>query len=143
MKVRYLYEPGKSEGQHHGSERRRRSAGPIWSVDVYKFKDRYIKDYQPTLYEGGPKPIFCFRRASIHSRSLFYYIFFLYFIIILFLLFDPISYLVLSTLIHSRDWVSLESNLPYATKVISSGERNYMKESFSNCLVDVFYIIYV
>ena len=23
---------------------------PIWLVDVYKIKDRYIKEYQPTLY---------------------------------------------------------------------------------------------
>ena len=56
-KVRYLYEPGELEGQQYGCERRRRSTDPIWSVDVYKIKDRYIKEYQPTLYylDGGPK----------------------------------------------------------------------------------------
>ena len=40
-KVRYLYEPG---------ERRKRSTDPIWSVDVYKIKDRYVQKHQPTLY---------------------------------------------------------------------------------------------
>ena len=49
-KVRYLYEPGELEGQQYGGERKRRSTDPIWSVDVYKIKDRYIKEYQPTLY---------------------------------------------------------------------------------------------
>ena len=48
-KVGYLYEPGELEGQQYGGERRRRSTDPIWSVDVYKIKDRYIKEYQPTL----------------------------------------------------------------------------------------------
>ena len=54
-KVRYFYEPAVLEGQQYGGERR--STGPIWSVDVYKIKDRYIKKYQPTLYylDGGPK----------------------------------------------------------------------------------------
>ena len=37
-KVRYLYEPGELEGQQYGGERRKRSADPIWSVDVYKIK---------------------------------------------------------------------------------------------------------
>ena len=61
-KVRYLYEPDELEGQQYGGERRRRSADPIWSVDVYKIKDRYIKEYQPTLYylDGGPKRSFVF-----------------------------------------------------------------------------------
>ena len=45
-RVRYLYEPGELEGQQYGGERRRRSTDPIWSVDVYKIKDRYIKEYQ-------------------------------------------------------------------------------------------------
>ena len=55
-KARYFYEPGELEEQQYGSERRRRSTDPIWSVDVYKNKDRYIKEYQPTLYylDGGP-----------------------------------------------------------------------------------------
>ena len=34
-KVGYLYEPGESEGQQYGGERRRRSTGPIWLVDVF------------------------------------------------------------------------------------------------------------
>ena len=42
-KVRYLYEPGESEGQQYGGERRKRSTDPIWSVDVYKIKNRYIQ----------------------------------------------------------------------------------------------------
>ena len=56
-KVRYLYKPGELEGQQYGGERRRRSTDPIWSVDVYKIKDRYIEEYQPTPYylDGGPK----------------------------------------------------------------------------------------
>ena len=56
-KVRYLYELGELEGQQYRGERRRRSTDPIWSVDVHKIKDRYIKEYQPTLYylDGGPK----------------------------------------------------------------------------------------
>ena len=63
-KVRYLYKPGKLEGQQYGSKRRKRSTDPIWSVDVYKIKDRYIKKYQPTLYylDGGP-------RAAANSGS--------------------------------------------------------------------------
>ena len=44
-KVRYLYEPGELEGQQYGGEQRKRSTDPIWSVDVYKVKDRYIKKY--------------------------------------------------------------------------------------------------
>ena len=65
-KVRYLYEPGELEGQQYGGERRRRSTDPIWSVDVYKIKDRYIKEYQPTLYnlDGGPKRSFVFEELQ-------------------------------------------------------------------------------
>ena len=57
IKVRYLYEPAELEGQQYGAERRRRSTDPIWSVDVDRSKDRYIKEYQPALYylDGGPK----------------------------------------------------------------------------------------
>ena len=64
-KVRYLYEPDELEGQQYGGERRR-SADPIWSVDVYKIKDRYIKEYQPTLYylDGGPKRSFVFEELQ-------------------------------------------------------------------------------
>ena len=56
-KVRYLYEPGELEGYQYKGERRKRSTDPIWSVDVYKIKDRYIQKHQPTLYylNGGPK----------------------------------------------------------------------------------------
>ena len=55
--VSYLYEPGELEGQQYGGERRRRSTDTICSVDGYKIKDRYIKEYQPTLYylNCGPK----------------------------------------------------------------------------------------
>ena len=35
MMVRYLYESGELEGQQYGSERRKRSTDPVWSVDVY------------------------------------------------------------------------------------------------------------
>ena len=65
-KVRYLYEPGESEGQQYGGERRKRSTDPIWLVDVYKSKDRYIKKYQPTLYhlDGGHKRSFVFEELQ-------------------------------------------------------------------------------
>ena len=60
MKVRYLYEPGESEGQQYGDERRKRSTDPIWSVDVYRIKNRYVQKHQPTLYylDGGAKQSF-------------------------------------------------------------------------------------
>ena len=70
-KVRYLYEPGEVEGQQYGGERRKRYTEPIWAVDVYKIKDRYIKKYQPTLYylDGGPKRSFVFEELqSIQDR---------------------------------------------------------------------------
>ena len=42
-KVRYLYEPGELEGYQYKGERRKRSTDPIWSVDVYKIKYRYVQ----------------------------------------------------------------------------------------------------
>ena len=65
-KVRYLYESGELEGYQYGGERRKRSTDPIWSEDVYKIKDRYIKKYQPTLYhlDGGPKRSFVFEELQ-------------------------------------------------------------------------------
>ena len=69
-KVRYLYEPGELEGQQYGSERRKRSTDPIWSVDVYRIKDRYVQKHQPTLYhlDGGPKRSFIFEELQpIHD----------------------------------------------------------------------------
>ena len=65
-KVRYLYEPGELEGHQYGAERRKRSTDPIWSVDVYKIKDRYVQKFQPTLYylDGGPKRSFVFEELQ-------------------------------------------------------------------------------
>ena len=65
-KVRYLCEPGELEGQQYGGERSKRSTDPIWSVDVYKIKDRYIQKHQPTLYylDGGPKRSFVFEELQ-------------------------------------------------------------------------------
>ena len=65
-KVRYLYESGELEAYQYGGESRKRSTDPIWSVDVYKIKDRYIKKYQPTLYylDGGPKRSFAFEELQ-------------------------------------------------------------------------------
>ena len=59
-KVRYLYEPGELEGYQYKGERRKRSTDPIWSVDVYKIKDRYVQKHQPTLYylDSGPERSF-------------------------------------------------------------------------------------
>ena len=65
-KVRYLYEPGELEGYQYKHERRKRSADPIWSVDVYKIKDRYVQKHQPTLYylDAGHKRSFVFEELQ-------------------------------------------------------------------------------
>ena len=56
-KVRYPYESSELEGQNYKGERRKRSTDPIWSVEVYRIKDRYVQKQQPTLYylDGRPK----------------------------------------------------------------------------------------
>ena len=62
-KVRYLYQAGELE-------RRKRSTDPIWSVDVYKIKDRYVQKHQPMLYylDGLPKRYFIFEELQpIHD----------------------------------------------------------------------------
>ena len=62
-KVRYLYEPGELEGYQYKSD-------PIWLVDVYKIKDRYVQKHQPTLYylDAGPKRLFAFKELQpIHD----------------------------------------------------------------------------
>ena len=69
-KVRYLYEPGELEGWQYGGKRRKQSTDPIWSVDLYKIKDRYVKKDQPTLYylDIGPKRSFVFKELQpIHD----------------------------------------------------------------------------
>ena len=65
-KVRYLYEPGELEGQQYSGERRKRSTDPIWSVDVYKIKGRYVQKHQPMLYssDGQPKRSFVFEELQ-------------------------------------------------------------------------------
>ena len=65
-KVRYLYESGELEGQIYKGERRKRSTDPMWSVDVYRIKDRYVQKQQPTLYylDGGPKRSFVFEELQ-------------------------------------------------------------------------------
>ena len=67
-KVRYLYEPGELEGYQYKDERKKQSTDPIWLVDVYKIKDRYVQKHQPTLYylDSGPKRSFVFG-ATAHS----------------------------------------------------------------------------
>ena len=44
----------------------KRSTDPIWSVDVYRIKDRYVQKQQPTLYylDGGPKRSFVFEELQ-------------------------------------------------------------------------------
>ena len=72
-KVRYLYEPDELEGYQYKDERRKRSTNPIWSVDVYKIKDRYVQKHQPTLYylDAGPKRSFVFEELPpIHEPKL-------------------------------------------------------------------------
>ena len=69
-KVRYLYEPGELEGYQYKGERRKRSTDSIWSVDVYKIKDKYVQKRQPTLYylDGRPKRSFVFEELlPIHD----------------------------------------------------------------------------
>ena len=69
-KVRYLYQAGKLEGYQYKGERRKRSTDPIWLVDVYKIKDRYVQKHQPMLYylDGGPKRYFVFEELQpIHD----------------------------------------------------------------------------
>ena len=65
-KVRYLYQPGELEGYQYKGERRKRSTDPIWSVDVYEIKDRYVQKHQPTLYylDGRPKRYFVFEELQ-------------------------------------------------------------------------------
>ena len=64
--VRYLYQSGELEGYQYGGQRVKRSTDPIWSVDVYKIKDRYVLKHQPTLYylDGGPKRSFVFEELQ-------------------------------------------------------------------------------
>ena len=65
-RVRCLYGSGELEGQQYGGGRRRGSTDPIWSIDVYKIKNRYIKQYQPTIYylDGGPERSFVFEKLQ-------------------------------------------------------------------------------
>ena len=42
-KVRYLYESSELESYQYKGERREQSTDPIWLVDVYKIKDRYVQ----------------------------------------------------------------------------------------------------
>ena len=66
IKVRYLYEHGELESCQYKGERRKRSTDPVWSVDVYRIKDRYVQKQQPTLYylDGGPKRSFVFEELQ-------------------------------------------------------------------------------
>ena len=69
-KVIYLYEPGESEGYQYKGERKKRSTDLIWSVDVYKIKDKYVQKHQPTLYylDSRPKRSFVFEELQpIHD----------------------------------------------------------------------------
>ena len=65
--MRYLYEPGELEGYQYKGESRKQSTDPIWSVDVYKIKDRYVQKHQPTLYylDSGPKRSFVFEELHL------------------------------------------------------------------------------
>ena len=65
-KVRYLYQAGELECYQYKGERRKQSTDPIWSVDVYRIKDKYVQKHQPTLYylDGGPKRSFIFEELQ-------------------------------------------------------------------------------
>ena len=66
VKVRYLYQAGELEEYQYKGERRKRSTDPIWSVDVYRIKDKYVQKHQPALYylDGGPKRSFVFEELQ-------------------------------------------------------------------------------
>ena len=61
-----LLDVGELEGYQYKGERRKRSTDPIWSVDVYKIKDRYVQKHQPTLYylDSEPKRSFVFEELQ-------------------------------------------------------------------------------
>ena len=65
-KVRHLYESGELEGQIYKGQRVKQSTDLIWSVDMYRIKDRYVQKQQPTLYylDGGPKRSFVFEELQ-------------------------------------------------------------------------------
>ena len=64
--VRYLFQSGELEGQIYKFQSVKRSTDPIWSVDVYRIKDRYVRRHQPMLYylDGGPKRSFVFKELQ-------------------------------------------------------------------------------
>ena len=69
-KVRYVYEPVELEDYQYKGERRKRSTDPIWSVDMYTIKDRYVQKHQPMLYylDSGPERYFVFKELQpIHD----------------------------------------------------------------------------
>ena len=69
-KMRYLYKLGELEGYQYKGERKKRSTDPIWLVDVYKIKARYVQKHEPTLYylDGRPKRSFVFKELQpIHN----------------------------------------------------------------------------
>ena len=69
-KVRYLYKSSELECYQYTGEKRKRFTDPIWSVDVYKIKDRYVQKHQRTLYylDAGPKRYFVFEELQpIHD----------------------------------------------------------------------------
>ena len=65
-KVRYLYQAGQLEDYQYKGERRKQSTDPIWLVDVYRIKDRYVQKHQPALYylDEGPKQSFTFEELQ-------------------------------------------------------------------------------
>ena len=69
-KVRYYCQAGELESYQYKGERRKRSTDPIWSVDVYKIKDRYVQKHQPILYylDSGPKRSFVSLLVNFWSK---------------------------------------------------------------------------
>ena len=117
-KVRYLYEPGELEGYQYKGERRKRSTDPIWSVDVYKIKDRYVQKHQPTLYylDGGPKRSFVFEELQPIQDPW---------------LLDTTAFLVPSVSSGSSAWVCTWHIDPCPSLLIFvSKQRNSLRSSF-------------
>ena len=65
-KARYIDQSGELEGQIYKGQKVKRSTDPIWLVNVYRIKDRYVRRHQPTLYylDGGPKRSFVFEELQ-------------------------------------------------------------------------------
>ena len=64
-KVRYLYKPGELEGQIYKGQRVKRSTDPIWLIDTYRVKDRYVLNASANIIKDrGPKRSFVYEELE-------------------------------------------------------------------------------